>query len=176
MLNSGIDINLIYGLNYLGGKIFYLDTEDRLLDLDGMVAYRSDQSNNGQAECNNIDNPEIPNASYSNVNPGVFQGSGLLGMGLKNTNAILTQCEPKERGAAKLCRDLGEEWFLPSMEEIYILDRNLPGELNLFGTFDYYWTSTEHSDFAYWAYNFGQRYDQLGKGSPFTMVRAFRYF
>ena len=140
-----------------------------------MVAAKVDQSSSAKAECRDDDNPNLNNASYANSNPGVFSGAGSLGEGKTNTDLILNYCDSDADAAAALCRALGPEWFLPSMEELYLLDKNVPNTLNLFSTFDYYWSSSEHSDFAQWAMDPDNRFDQTGKSNN-QYVRAVKEF
>lgn len=174
LVEQGVSLASLYGLNYAGGIIFYIDVDDRLPDADGMVVSEVNLSTKG--ECKNEDLSEIANAGYSNANPGEFSSSGLLGQGKSNTDAILANCEDLIDGAAKLCRDKGPEWFLPSMEEIWLVDQNLPYELALFTDFDYYWTSSENSATFFWAINAGNRFDALGSSSSFVLARAVREF
>lgn len=175
LVEQGVSVEMLYGLNYADGIIFYIDLEDRLPEAEGMVVSGENISTNAKGECKDGDVVEIDNASYFNDNPGVFQASGRLGQGMSNTNAILDKCEDLTDGAAKLCRDLGPEWFLPSMEEIWLVDQNL-NVLFLFTDFDYYWTSSEASAEFFWAINVGERYDALGTNSSLIYLRAVREF
>ncbi len=176
LVAEGVAIDELYGLRFAGGLIFYIDVDDQLVDADGMVVSMSDVSNDAEIECQSEDVTAIENASYSNTNPGVFQSSGVLGQGENNTSAILDACGILEEGAATRCRNVGEGWFLPSMEEIYLIDIRLPNELALFSDFDYYWTSTESSAGFFWALNTGNRFDALGATSSFVHVRAVKAF
>jgi len=176
IIDQGIPAEMLYGLQFADGIIFYVDVDNRLPNADGMVVSPEDLSTDASGECKDGDIAEIMNANYSNTNPGVFNNSGLLGEGMNNTNTILAQCEELTDGAAKLCRDLGPEWFLPSMEEIYLVDNNLEYELALFTDFDYYWTSSEDSAELFWAINAGDRFDAIGTDSGLVRVRAVREF
>ena len=175
LAQQGIPLEEIYGLNYADGIIFYVDLEDRLPDAEGMVVSSVNISTDADGECRDGDIEEIANASYSNANPGSFSSSGRLGQGKFNTDAILANCDDLENGAAKLCRDLGPEWFLPSMEEIWLVDQNL-NVLLLFTDFDYYWTSSESSAEFFWAINAGERFDAIGTGSSLVYLRAVKEF
>lgn len=176
LIDQGVASEMLIGLNYLGGIIFYMVSDDRLPNANGLVVSPEDLSTDASGECKDGDVAEISNASYFNDSPGNFNQSGLLGEGMSNTNAILDQCEDLTDGAAKLCRDLGPEWFLPSMEEIYLVEQNLEYELSLFSDFDYYWTSSESSAEFFWAINVGGRFDALGTDSGLVRVRAVRAF
>lgn len=159
LFDSGFSLEQLYGKTYKGGFIFYLNTDDGT----GMVAATVNQSVGAEWGCQ-----ETP------ITGADEEG---LGMGAQNTTDILTGCT--EAGiAAKLCRDLGEDWFLPSSEELNLMYTNL--HLNGLGEFatEYYWSSTELSglDGFVWALNFDSAF-QNQRTKVFSLhVRAARAF
>jgi len=81
-----------------------------------------------------------------------FEGAR-IGDGAANTNAILAECTTNDI-AANLCRDLGDDWFLPSRGELNLMYTNL--HKNVLGGFaaDLYWSSTESRYLIVWGQNF----------------------
>ena len=144
LYDTGVPLDSLYGKMYEGGLIFYLDT----VDGSGMVAATVDQSDEAEWGCIGIDIPGLNNISSRPVNPETQEGAR-IGDGAANTTAILTEC--MEAGiAAKLCRDLGDEWFLPSRGELKLMYTNL--HENGHGAFamNGYWNSTEYNGFVAW--------------------------
>lgn len=95
--------------------------------------------------------------------------------GQANTDSILAILDG-DFFAAKFCADyVGQgydDWYLPSIEELEALAGNLI-ELNLMPNF--YWTSTEVSPDAAWAYHFGATIaEPVPKFDEMTFVRCVR--
>ena len=126
----------LYGLNYLGGLIFYLNIND----CTGIIAAPLDQSDNA--------------AEWGCYQTYILEASSTsIGSGLSNTNAILASCS--ETGiASRICANLElngyNDWYLPSKDELNLLYTNL--HLNGFGDFEngegnccngWYWSSSD---------------------------------
>jgi hypothetical protein len=106
----------------------------------------------------------------------------VVGSGKQNTELIVAVL--KENGkAAQLCANLNvnghKDWFLPSMEELDLIYKNL--KMMGLGSFkdDWYWSSSasDYGSIAAWAQRFsdGSRNDYNHKGNAF-LVRAVRAF
>jgi len=147
ILNSGVSIDSLYGKTYVGGFIFYLNT----MDGTGMVAATEDQSENAEWGCIGVDIPNLVNVALLAAPPWVdLTAAGAnIGEGESNTNAILAACN-ETNIAAKLCRDLGDEWFLPSIGELNLMYENLflKGHGNIGN--DFFWSSSENADLNSW--------------------------
>ena len=123
----------LYGLNYQGGLIFYLDTDTG----QGMVAAPNDEGK------------EVWGCIGTNITDAENAG---IGAGKTNTAAIVDGCN-ENQFAAKTCDDLVldgyEDWFLPSLDELNLMYQNL--HLKGIGNFNtgsvccggFYWSSTE---------------------------------
>ena len=77
----------------------------------------------------------------------------VIGSGSDNTDDIIGQ-DGHSSSAAKLCRDFGDEWFLPSKDELNGMYNNL--HRNGIGGFasDFYWSSSEGSSYHAWKQDF----------------------
>jgi len=146
LYNGGVPLADIFGKTYQGGLIFYLNTTNGT----GLVAAPSDQEIRLWQPC-----PPLPNFSFPFV-PGLnfvetappsigeetVEGAR-IGDGKVNTDAILAVCSLNS--AAKACRDLGSNWFLPSRGELNLMYTNL--HTNGHGDFatdnHIYWSSTQ---------------------------------
>ena len=102
-----------------------------------------------------------------------------VGTGEQNTIDIETGCTISDT-AADLCANLSlggyTDWFLPSIDELYLMYANL----KVFGVGgfvnDYYWSSSEYSAFSAWFQNFnkgGFHYDLKENTYRVRAVRAF---
>ena len=127
-----------------GGVVFHLfvDGETGYVagETHGLVVAMSDVATSVEWGCYGSDLPTVPNVSSS---PPVGQGAE-IGDGISNTNAILNDCPGAP--AALAARSLGEDWFLPSINELKkIYDNKTTLEaVDGFTDFsDYYWSSTE---------------------------------
>ena len=160
-----------------GGVVFHIFESDEpgfvSGEIHGLVVAMSDVATSFQWGCYGTDLPNVPNVTS---NPPVGQGAE-IGDGISNTNAILLDCPGAP--AALAARSLGEDWFLPSINElkkIYDNKTTLEGVSGLIAFSNYYWSSTEYDDTSAWFqyfYNGGQYGDD--KDVP-TNVRAVRAF
>jgi len=132
----------------------------------------SDVATSFQWGCYGTDLPNVPNVTS---NPPVGQGAE-IGDGISNTNAILLDCPGAP--AALAARSLGEDWFLPSINElkkIYDNKTTLEGVSGFIAFSNYYWSSTEgDNDYAWYQDFFGSQ-DAILKSFTF-FVRAVRAF
>jgi hypothetical protein len=149
IFEQDIPLDSLFGKIYLDGFIFYLDTTDG----SGLVVATTDQSDAAEWGCYNLDIAGAANVFAFPSEPETEQGAR-IGDGNVNTNAILAEMCTNSAGAdvyaAKLCRDLGPEWFLPSREELFLIQKHLVA--NDLGNFEenYYWTSTEADSVLAW--------------------------
>jgi len=158
LFDGGISLESLYGKTYRGGFIFYLDTDSGI----GMIAATEDQSDDAEWGCSPRSDSQATGSS--------------IGDGATNTDAILEEC-PNEVIAAKFCRDLGPDWFLPSRGELNLMYVNL--FLNGHGgmTECCYWTSTEFDEREAWAHRFSDnKQDGALKSGNSRYVRAARFF
>jgi len=170
LVNGGVPIDSLYGKMYEGGIIFYLNTDNGT----GMVAATEDQSPLAEWGCVGTDIAGLNNVQASPVDPETEEGAR-VGDGAANTNAILAACE--ETGiAAKLCRDFGTGWFLPSRGELNLMYTNL--HLNGHGGFaaDIYWSSSERDGFVARIQFFTDGFQGTGAKDVSYRVRAARAF
>jgi len=175
LLNS-FEVAELYGKTYKDGIIFYLNPGDG----SGMVAAMEDlvQGNGAIWGCVGTDIMGLNNVPF---NGSVLEGSGAeIGDGATNTTAILMGCTA-DGIAAKLCRGLGEEWFLPSIKELELMFTNLKnnGDLGGFAAV-FYWSSTEGNENFAWGQFFNGAIlgvqGSAGKEDPNPRVRAARAF
>ncbi len=148
------------GQEYQGGVIFYIDNSG----LHGLIAPTSDQSagiawDNGQSLHTNALGTTI-------------------GSGKANTNAIIA-VQGVGSYAAYMCDTLQlngyNDWFLPSLDELYALyTQDLAGTVLGF-TNDLYWSSTEYTNYIAWTVDFSGSLLNDEKTTPHR-VRAIRAF
>jgi hypothetical protein len=149
IFEQDIPLDSLYGKVYLDGFIFYLDTTDG----SGLVVATSDQSDAAEWGCYDVDVSGATNVFDFPSEPETEQGAR-IGDGNVNTDAILAEMCTNSSGtdvyAAKLCRDLGPDWFLPSREELFLIQTNLV--MNNLGNFEAknYWSSTEADSLLAW--------------------------
>ncbi len=148
------------GSSYAGGIVFYIDGAGH-----GLVCAETDQSTAVAWGCDGTD----------------IGGTSLdLYTGAANTNVIVAGCT--QAGiAAKLCYDLNlngyTDWFLPSIDELDLMYKNLgkQGLVNFAST--WYWSSSESYNYAAWTQNFAIGYQSGNHGKSNTYrVRAVRAF
>ena len=126
VITMGIPSGLYVGESYAGGIIFYLDSTH----LHGMVCAPTDQSSADWG---------CPSVSVSGT-------SDAFGTGQTNTADIVAACSDLY-SAAYECDTLTlggySDWFLPSLDELQMMNTNL----NIIGlgsfTTYYYWSSTQ---------------------------------
>jgi hypothetical protein len=185
LFDGGIMLDSLYGKIYLGGFICYLDT----LDGTGLIAAMEDQSLGAEWGCDgmNINNMyDVLECMDDCLQPepeDTFEGAR-IGDGALNTEAILSQMCTSESGgdiAAKLCRDLGEDWFLPSRGELNTMYTNLHqrGHGNFESTVYWSsteWTSTEFNLAGAWIQIFGNSYQFPDGKAAECRVRAMQAF
>lgn len=153
LFNNNIPLDSLYGKLYQGGLIFYLDTTDGT----GMIASTEDQSNDVAWGCYGVDIANLNNVIFCaddcvTPEPTETTEGARIGDGFPNTEAILAGC-PINGIAAKLCRDKGAEWFLPSRGELNLMYTNL--RQKGYGEFDadFYWSSSEANNTTAWVQN-----------------------
>ena len=151
---------LYLGMQYKGGVLFYLNPTGG----GGMIVISDDLSTSYAWGCSGV------NVSGAN-NTGV-------GGGIANSEAIVNACSGES--AAKLCEDLVygtySDWFLPSMDELGIMYKNIKiTDLEKFSS-GYYWSSNQKD--ATTAYRYGFLGGNQGEADKSTKqyVRAIRKF
>jgi len=173
LFEGGIPLDSLYGKMYLSGLIFHLNTTDGT----GMVAATDDQSTGAKWGCFGIDIVGLNNVDNDPTEPETEEGAR-IGDGAANTTAILDMTNGcNEDGiAAKLCRDIGQDWFLPSRGELDLMYVNL--HENGHGGFvaDFYWSSTEYVGNSGWTMKFDDGRHSDDFKSFMKHVRAARSF
>lgn len=151
---------LYLGMLYKGGILFYLNPTGA----GGMIVISEDLSTSYSWGC-------------SGVNISGAMNSG-IGSGLTNSDAIISACSSDN--AAKLCEDLVygtyDDWFLPSMDELAVLYKNLKTtDLAKFST-GYYWSSNQKDASTAYRYGFLGGNSGTADKSSLQYVRAIRKF
>lgn len=139
IFNTNIPLDSLYGKNYVGGLIFYLDT----INCNGLVAAPSDQSSAIQ---------------WQNGSSIITGATGqAIGTGQSNTSIIIS-IQGIGSYAAQLCDDLllngYADWFLPSISELEAIHNNL--HIKGYGGFtpSYYVSSSEFNFESEYSINF----------------------
>ncbi len=177
ILNAGAVKDSLYGKFYQGGIIFYIDDQDTIPGIVGMVAAQSDQPGFSPWGCFGTDLPNVPNVTPNPSSLGAEIGDGLL-------NTINVDGDCTDNGmAADICINLVlngyDDWFLPSILELEKMYINL--HINGYGGFvpsgtDFYWSSSENSDVSAWVIKFDNG-DVFTNGKGFAeLVRPVRSF
>lgn len=171
LYEGGVTLDQLYGKIYADGFIFYLNTDNG----KGLVAATENQSAAAVWGCERTDIMDLINVTDVPNGPETIVGTRIFD-GMPNTNAILAACVPNDGIAAKLCRDLGEEWFLPSRGELNLMYTNL--HKNGHGDFapDFYWSSTENTSISAWKQNFTDGDQNVILKLSTVHVRAARAF
>jgi hypothetical protein len=170
---SGGGSSRYIGEQYGGGVIFHLWKDNAGVE-HGLIVATTDQSTS--STWSNITNVLIGAAAQSSWD------------GLSNSNAIVAQAGHTS-SAAKLCLDLvsggQSDWYLPSIDELSLLWHNRFNVNKTLSTISGatvlatggWWSSTEISAFAAWAFTFyiGDASANFGK-TVTRSVRAVRSF
>jgi len=175
IIDSGILLDSLYGKTYMDGLIFHLNKYSGT----GFVTTKKDLNNDNIVTwgCKGLDIKNLNNIFWKNAPDVTKVEGGRKGDGMINTNAILANCE--ENGiAAKLCRNLGNHWFLPSVGELKLMHTNLfsknKGNLR---PLHYYWSSTEFDSDNVYTYHFDENiYSYTTKDNSYLRVRAVKAF
>lgn len=159
IFQMGISMDSLYGKNYAGGKIAFLDT----INGNGMVAAPYDQSTNCYWGCSGTLISGADDSTY--------------GSGMQNTIDILGGCTTIGI-AAELCSNLTlggySDWHLPSKDElnlVYLSKNQIGGFLPM-----YYWSSTEYNALSAWKQYFVNGYQTNYHKETNYKLRAVRYF
>lgn len=140
LIAAGVEVDSLYGRVYQGGQIFYLDDQDTLPGIKGMVAAPTDQGT-AQWGC---EGTEIMGADGFEI-----------GTGSMNTAEIEAGCT-ENNFAADICAHLDlngfTDWFLPSLDELNTMYLQIGpganGPNDNIGDFapTGYWSSTENNE------------------------------
>lgn len=154
-------LDSLYGKSYKGGLIFYLNTTTGT----GLVSADEDQSTSAKWGC---------------WASGIKGADGAtIGSGQQNTTDIVSGCSDAGT-AARLCDDLTfngfSDWYLPSKDEFQQMRNNL--DANGYGDFitNYYWTSTEYSEYYGYTFYFYDNNMTYRSKKYTAIVRAIRAF
>ena len=160
---SGFPLDSLYGKIYAGGYIFYLDEQDTLAGLKGMVASLNDLDDMGDFlhpwGCDTLNDPTPP---VTNFPPSGEWAD--IGQGSSNTDSIVAYACPILESVATMCDDYSSDgysdWFLPSIQELHEMYNRIgpgaPSPNDNIGDFqsEEYWSSTVSSDLGTWKVNF----------------------
>jgi hypothetical protein len=160
LLDLGVPLNSIYGKNYAGGLIFYLDTMNAH-PFDGLVAL----------------DMTFSVRHWGCTNTLVGTTSSDIGAGQANTTDIINTCNGD---AATFCGNIDNgynDWFLPSKDELNLMYVNLHlSGLHSFPTGAPYWSSTEINFESAWLQGFATGAQQTKNKSIRQWVHAVRAF
>lgn len=169
LLQGGVEKDSLYGKTYQGGLIFYLDDQDSLPGIQGMVAAPMDQSSGADWGCYG--------ASIGGQKTGI-------GSGIQNTLIMNQICMSSQ--AANVCSNLVldgySDWFLPSrdeLEQMYLkIGQGAPAPNTNIGGFvpERYWSSVQFSGNDAWTVRFSDgllSYISKTGGLDIRAARAF---
>lgn len=170
-LSSEAALDSLYGKMYEGGLIMYVDVNNEVEGIEGLVAATEDQINGGaEWGCFGTDIIGLANTTMTT------EEGARIGDGAANTDAILAECTD-DGTAAKLCNDLGEDWFLPSRGELNLMYTNLHAKGHgEFAAVASYWSSTESSGNEVWFHGFFDGSQGVVNKGAYYHVRAARAF
>lgn len=141
----GLSDALAYAVGDLGptgGRIFYVDDPEYKRLPEG-VSYLEAAP----------DDLAVPSGWSNVIDKKVGSTSTELGSGPSNTKAIISQISHTS-SAAKLCDDYEyngfNDWFLPSLEELYFMRLNLAGLDPNYSIRKFYWSSSEFDERNTW--------------------------
>lgn len=156
------DPMLTLGMEYQGGRIFYLDKTGK----HGLIAAPEDLPSYVSWGC---ENQVIPGANFT-----------FIGAGIRNTKRIVEACNAVT--AASLCSDLVidgyDDWFLPSKDELLLMymNRDFIGNLRN-GVWEPYWSSSQFEpELRAIVHNFGTGLTTNESKANEFWVRAIRSF
>ena len=150
---------LYIGMQYKGGIIFYIEP----MKGGGLLVSNDDVSSSINWACSN----NISLASSKNV-----------GSGQSNSQAILSNCG--NVGAVGYCANYKfgkyDDWFLPSVDELALIYKNLKETDKEKFSSGYYWSSTQKDEIN--AFRYGFMGGNLGDADKTSnhFVRAVRRF
>ena len=167
----GKNTTLTIGMNYLGGKIAYLDSSG----IHGFVSDPSDQSGGIQ----------WINGTYISVNTtnNPIESVGVYGItkseGRRNTDLIIS-AQGVGTYAASICANLTiggasvGDWYLPSVSEFakIWINRGLLGSFSA----NFYWTSCQWPGEYQLAHSISNGTDNMRYKTQYDNVRAIRAF
>lgn len=169
LLKTNIILDSLYGKTFKGGLIFYVDT----LKGTGLIASPDNLPGPVFWGCFTKDIPDIPNVS--SIDPNIQQNGAKIGDGFSNTEALLLACN--ESGiAARLCRNLGSDWYLPSISELIEMRANLKQKGHGFFFNSLYWSSTEKDLNQAWLIHFSHLDITSAVKNSYNSVRAVKNF
>lgn len=188
IMNAGVSKDSLYGKLYQGGLIFYLDDQDTVGNIKGLVCAPVDQGTFLGWDCWQYDIPDVPNVY---CNPPSGPGAE-IGDGSTNTAAIVSACSSRAVSVCVEYRGGGfDDWFLPSAKELDLMWENLadsdgdgsnsdpndPGNLGYFAN-EWYWSSSEFDFNWAWHQNFSDGTQHTGDKAfdADGWVRAVRAF
>ena len=137
LFNGGIPLDSLYGKNYAGGIIFFVNTQPEMYPNftgDGLVCTDEDYGDFDEWGCF-----EVTGATGREV-----------GAGATNTKLIIEKMCARAPKSAIICDELVlngfDDWFLPSIDEVDLIYHNLhlKGHNNFLGNIRRYQSSTEH--------------------------------
>ncbi|GAB2630341.1 Lcl domain-containing protein [Belliella aquatica] len=150
------------GMEYQGGRIFYLDKTGK----HGLIAAPEDLPTYVSWGCAN---QVIPGTNFT-----------FIGAGMRNTNRIIEVCQAVT--AASLCADLVidgyDDWYLPSKDELLLMyvNRDFIGNLRN-GVWEPYWSSSQYEpELRAIVHNFGTGLTTNENKANEYWVRAIRSF
>jgi len=171
--NKGVPIDSLYGKFYQEGIIFYFEPKNGT----GLILSLQDLDTKASWGCRGNDIKGLGNVKHfpSTIKEEESEEGALIGDGNSNTNIILKNCN-EENIAASICKNLGDEWFLPSRGEFRLISINLYN-LGIGGLLpnNMYWTSTEYDKDNAWRISFGYGGSTTFKDQK-SYVRAIKAF